>query len=201
MIGPLIGAFVLISEDTHHLQVATWCHYPSQKSHFTCLRLRMSCTWTCSPFSCITTGTCHRGCVWLIVFSELWCHSFAHLKFLDGEGRVPSQRSGKNHGAVTVDILPSDPLHFFWYCTVDRAHSPLLWRLRGRQTRHFPDKQTGLESSLHVLESAVCFQCLQIAELLSTILKWFTAVMVATRQWMQKHADIQIFCLYPFSFN
>lgn len=65
--------------------------------------------------------------------SELRCHSLAHLKDLDGEGRVSGYRSRKSHGAVAVHVLASDPLHFLRYCAEDRADSALLWRLRGTQ--------------------------------------------------------------------
>lgn len=70
---------------------------------------------------------------------ELWCHSLAHFKVLDGEGRVSGQRSGKDQGAVAVDVLPSYALHFFCHGAVNGAESTLLWGLgevkRGRQTQ------------------------------------------------------------------
>lgn len=69
---------------------------------------------------------------------ELWCHSLAHFKVLDSEGRVSGQGCGKDQGAVAVDVLPGYALHFFCHGAVNGAESTLLWGLgevkRGRQT-------------------------------------------------------------------
>lgn len=64
------------------------------------------------------------------VSSELWCQPLANLKVLDGEGRVSGQRGGQTQGAVAVDVLPSDALHFLGHGTVDGAERALVCRLR-----------------------------------------------------------------------